>query len=569
MHNAAWFALAMLAVPVFAGARGTGAGAFQEARQVRELLGEDFDGAKLAIRHNRRIGQLNLKTGQFTELVTPGRDKKFWGTSGPRWSPDGTLILYAYGGRAYVMREDGSDHRRVLEHVERLHSPNWWLDPKAGELCYTYKDNDGKHSYGRHKGVGRTWLHRPRSRKTVKLADFPCDGQLSFDGTHLTEAYGGCLILDVPKGKVHVVYGGRQSCNSSTSPDNTYRIMHLYLPHRYFGIRSKFDKELWKIPHPKGSDEWQGPRWSNHTDFATCMAKYGDVYKPSIIRISDKKVVVLKSLGGSWGVSHLFLSSAARKVGGPATAQEASDRPPEWARQKLKEAAADEDALRAAATYREVAEHFADHELGRQAEKALAAAAFRRKLAAAKELERLEALAERLVEVQGAKPRHDDSRFRERNHAVLARMVELAAKLQEQFAQTPAAKRAASIQERYALPDKTAGPGNDKLTVLATIEAVSKVPDPQTKLYPDLVTYIRYRVDRVLEGDYDGKRIIVVHWGFREDGLRPAAGYKPGMRQELTVDLFDAHEELQTVNAATDANDIALIPYWALSVTGG
>ncbi len=131
---------------------------------------------------------------------------------------------------------------------------------------------------------------------------------MSADGTHIAEAYGGCLLVDIPKQKYHVLYGGRQSCNSSMSPDNTYRIMHLYLPHTQFGIRDKHDRELWKISNPPETQEWQVPNWSTDPDFCTATVKMSErEYKPAIIRIHDSRVVVLNQLNGNWGRSHLWL----------------------------------------------------------------------------------------------------------------------------------------------------------------------------------------------------------------------------------------------------------------------
>jgi hypothetical protein len=86
------------------------------------------------------------------------------------------------------------------------------------------------------------------------------------------------------------------------------------------------------------------------------------------------------------------------------------------------------------------------------------------------------------------------------------------------------------------------------------------------KLYPDLVTYVRHKADKVLSGRCGLKRLVAVHWGFRGKKLLPAAKCRGGMRHKLTLDLFDAHAELESVNAATDADDIRLPPYRVLAV---
>ena len=67
-----------------------------------------------------------------------------------------------------------------------------------------------------------------------------------------------------------------------------------------------------------------------------------------------------------------------------------------------------------------------------------------------------------------------------------------------------------------------------------------------------------------IAGRYDGGHIIVVHWGMRDRRPAPAASWRPGLRRRLTLDLFDAHPELIIVAAAQEADDPALVPYWAL-----
>jgi len=82
--------------------------------------------------------------------------------------------------------------------------------------------------------------------------------------------------------------------------------------------------------------------------------------------------------------------------------------------------------------------------------------------------------------------------------------------------------------------------------------------------YRNVITYIIYRVNKVLGGQYEDERLVVVHWGLKNAKHTPAASWKPGMKQRLTLDLFDAHKELQEITAAQDADEPELVPYWAL-----
>ncbi|WP_028579215.1 TolB-like translocation protein [Desulfogranum japonicum] len=277
-------------------------------QKLKALLGDRMKEGKLVAKKEGKIVTVDLSSLRVTVIGEFGPDSKFWGLSTPNWSPDGSRILCSYRGQAFVLKTDGSPPEKILKGT-KLHSPFWWKDPKSGEICIVYKNADAKHWYKKGKSPGATYLWRPSTGRAHKILDFPCDGTMSADGTHIGEAYGGCLIADIPNQKYHVLYRGRQSCNSSMSPDNTYRIMHLYLPHTHFGIRDKNDRELWKISNPVGTLEWQVPNWSTDPDFCTATAKVGErEYKLAIIRIHDSQVVVLKGLGGNWKRSHLWLN---------------------------------------------------------------------------------------------------------------------------------------------------------------------------------------------------------------------------------------------------------------------
>ncbi len=283
-----------------------------ERDDVRKLLGADFEDAGIVAIRNGHIVTVRLADGKVSTLAKFPKAKRFAGLNRPWWSPDGKEILYSFNAGAFVMNADGTGRRRILKKEPKVFEPVWWIDPAGGERCIVFKTTNGKHWYKRGRsGPGKTYLYRSKTGKKTKLADFPCDGGLSLDGTHLGEAYGGCLMVDIPAGKVHVLYNGKQACNASMSPDNTYRLMHLYLPHKHVGIRNKFDKELWRIGCPRGSKELQDPRWSNHPNFCMATARFKDGFKMVLVRIDTKDTVVLETLGSGWSVPHLFLASAA------------------------------------------------------------------------------------------------------------------------------------------------------------------------------------------------------------------------------------------------------------------
>jgi len=345
-------------------------------------------------------------------------------------------------------------------------------------------------------------------------------------------------------------------------------MMFLYLPHSRFGIKNRFGKELWCIDKPEGSQEWQAPRWSNRREYCAAVAKYGDGYKLCIIKIPTSELVVLRELAGDWQAAHLWLPSGAAvnthdaplrdpRLSGIATTNQAEE--------AFAEAAEMPDARQARAVYLEVAETFADEDVGRRAQAVLDSPAFQREVSAAPHLAGLWALADRLRPVAGTASRYDAPAYFARNQALLIRMAHLVRALRSEYAGTRTAQHAVSLAATYALPDEPPPLLSEQVEVVATIEAVSRVPTvQQIAPYREAVTFILYSVDRVVSGKYEPSRMVVVHWGMRDGKHTPAASWRVGRRQQLTADLFDSHPELDRITQASGANDPALVPYWCL-----
>jgi hypothetical protein len=572
---------------------------------LRKLLGKDLDGAVVLANRELSVVRIDLRSRATKTLATFPKASRFQGLSRPWLSADGKQVVLSYGGKCALMNSDGSGRRSILKN-EKVCSPSFWDDPKTGERCIVYKNIEGKHWYRRGRSPGPTWLHRLKSGKKTKLADFPMDGGLSPDGSHLGEAYGGCLMKDLTTGKMHVLYRGKQSCNATMSPDNTYRMMHLYLPHKYFGIRDKFDREHWRITNPKGSGEWQAPRWSNHPNFCMATLKYGKGYRLAVVKIDTKDIVVLNGLGEGWSVPQLWLPSAAKgaiREAGPlaglklkrlrsvktrlATAADYTPIINELSKDKSGEARMivaaleshgrrltakalrSDDPTQAQSRYREIATKFSGHPLGKRAAEVMNSATFKREVRAWAVYLRLAELAGKLAPVKAVKARFAVRKFFEPNRPVLVQMVQLAGELTGAYAGTAAASRARPIIGKYALPSSTRQKGNRTLELIATIDETSIVPAYRQghNTYTECLTQIIYRVDKVLRGEYKGKKILIVHWGMLKKKRTPAAKWKPGAKQRLLVDLFAAHKDLEKLDAATDANDFDLMPYrWSLDV---
>ncbi len=114
-------------------------------------------------------------------------------------------------------------------------------------------------------------------------------------------------------------------------------------------------------------------------------------------------------------------------------------------------------------------------------------------------------------------------------------------------------------------PAAPAKPKDGATRVIATVEVASNVPDASEVPYTECVTFVKYRVDSVASGSYDGKEILAVLWGMRDSKRQPAADFKPGQRHTLTVTPFSERGDLARVMQADDTDEYSLEPYWVSS----
>lgn len=530
-------------------------------REVRELLGTLFDGAKLvAVRNSTDIVTIDLNSLKPRSLGAYERKGRFDGLGRPSWSPDGRQLLFGYDRKCFLMNADGTNKRRILRNQPTLYDPKFWSDPETDELCVVFIDRKLKNGLERGKW-GNTFRTRLRTAETEHLFDIPCDAGLSADGRYLGETYRHAAIVDLVTEQIYRPHAG-QSCNSSMRPVGDPDMMFLYIPHSRFGIKNRFGKEIWSIRKPDDGREWQAPRWSNHPDYCAAVAKFKAGYKIVLIHIPTKKTVILESLEGNWTSPHLWLAGAGQR-NKPATV--ASQ---EQAGRSLDEADGMTDAGQAKAVYEEIAEQFAGRPLAERARAALHSPQLRKELDALPALHELWMLADRLRPAAvGSRSRYDDSAYFDRNRALLIRMAGLCATLRNDHPGTKAAVQATNTTRQYALPEQPPPFDPRTLELTATIEAVSRIPTPeQIAPYREVVTFIRYRVDKVISGAYDHARIVVAHWGMKDARPTEAAQWRPGTRQRLKTDLFDSHPELDRITQAADAHSAALEPYWALDV---
>ena len=133
-------------------------------------------------------------------------------------------------------------------------------------------------------------------------------------------------------------------------------------------------------------------------------------------------------------------------------------------------------------------------------------------------------------------------------------------------AATPPPPVEAGKPQAAPAPTPKPEPGkNESAVVIGTVTLVSQVPDPSSVPYKDCTTYIKYQVESVESGDYDGAELVAVHWGMKEKKLQPPASFTPGQKHRLTIDPFANHPKLTRLQTADDTDDYTSTPYWVES----
>ena len=114
-------------------------------------------------------------------------------------------------------------------------------------------------------------------------------------------------------------------------------------------------------------------------------------------------------------------------------------------------------------------------------------------------------------------------------------------------------------------PTEPEEPGRTAL--VGEITLASHVPDPSTVPYKDCVTFVKYRVDSLEAGEYQGEQLLAVFWGMKDARLQPAARFSAGQKHRLTIEPFAERNELARVMQADDTNEYTLTPYWVTEYT--
>jgi hypothetical protein len=120
----------------------------------------------------------------------------------------------------------------------------------------------------------------------------------------------------------------------------------------------------------------------------------------------------------------------------------------------------------------------------------------------------------------------------------------------------PAAKKASLASSALDL--------DTPLRVVGKVLKTSKIPDPETLDYDDLITTVKFAVEKVEKGRYDKKEILVELLAIRSRKPLPAAALKAGMRVELyLLPWKDTAESIKSLQQVDDVGDYQLTPYFA------
>lgn len=102
------------------------------------------------------------------------------------------------------------------------------------------------------------------------------------------------------------------------------------------------------------------------------------------------------------------------------------------------------------------------------------------------------------------------------------------------------------------------------LRVVAKVKQVSKIPEPAAMDYDDLITTVKFDVEKIEKGTYDKKEILVQLLAIRDRKRLPAASLAKGQRVQLyLLPWKKTAEQIKSVQQVDDIADDALLPYFA------
>ena len=111
---------------------------------------------------------------------------------------------------------------------------------------------------------------------------------------------------------------------------------------------------------------------------------------------------------------------------------------------------------------------------------------------------------------------------------------------------------------RPAAPEKS-----ERLVVEARVQESVPIPTPESILpYRSALLVNEYDVVDVLEGTYEGTKLLVAHWVIRDGKVLDTAAREKGSVRRMTLDLYDQHDELEGERLVMDSDAFDLRLYY-------
>jgi hypothetical protein len=103
----------------------------------------------------------------------------------------------------------------------------------------------------------------------------------------------------------------------------------------------------------------------------------------------------------------------------------------------------------------------------------------------------------------------------------------------------------------------------EQLVVEVRVMEAAPMPTPQSILpYRRAMLVNEYEIVRVLDGDYQGKKILVAHWVIRDGQVLATATRESGSLHRLTLEAYDEHPELEGERLVMDSDAFELRLYY-------
>jgi hypothetical protein len=104
-----------------------------------------------------------------------------------------------------------------------------------------------------------------------------------------------------------------------------------------------------------------------------------------------------------------------------------------------------------------------------------------------------------------------------------------------------------------------------RLIVEARLIESAPIPTPESILpYRRALLVNEYEVVKVLEGNYQGERILAAHWVIRDGNVLDTAAREQGSVYRMTLEPYDQHDELEGERLVMDSDAFDLRLYYDL-----